>query len=344
MSNTRRRRPLSSRRSSRAARPLIDHPQPILTAVPDSARKRTIIESFAALAQPNEWVYGRFARGEALDLIFSDERNGLARDFDLIRAEHAVRARSGTPALSVTSTLVPPKPYRHSLTVQFAYASTDCGMLLLLRDPQAGTFGVREISLLEKRALETSSLLYRALLLDGEQSVGERIQQRVPPSVYVLLSDYSIVRRPPEQPRMPRLVIPDGSRFIPLVEDAIRKKTADWHGNPDARIPASLAIPPILIASVIPLLNGEEYRIGVVIDRYSKRNALNAAAMRFNLSLRELEVIALLLRGMGTAEIAKNLLIAISTVQDYVRRILIKTHSSNRAELVSKVLGWHTEP
>src|SRR5579875_427926 len=128
----------------------------------------------------------------------------------------------------------------------------------------------------------------------GEQSVGERIQQRVPPSVYVLLSDYSIVRRPPEQPRMPRLVIPDGSRFIPLVEDAIRKKTADWHGNPDARIPASLAIPPILIASIIPLLNGEEYRIGVVIDRYSKRNALNAAAMRFNLSLRELEVIALL--------------------------------------------------
>ena len=36
--------------------------------------------------------------------------------------------------------------------------------------------------------------------------------------------------------------------------------------------------------------------------------------------------------------------IAPSTVNDHVKRMLTKTQSRNRAELVARALGWNSEP
>ena len=77
-----------------------------------------------------------------------------------------------------------------------------------------------------------------------------------------------------------------------------------------------------------------------MVERYRSRDSLTWAAKEFAISRRELEVLALLLQGMSTNEIAQSLCIAESTADFHLKRLLAKTASRNRPELVAKVLGW----
>jgi DNA-binding CsgD family transcriptional regulator len=51
-------------------------------------------------------------------------------------------------------------------------------------------------------------------------------------------------------------------------------------------------------------------------------------------------VLALLLDGNHLDQIAKQLHITPSTVQDHIKSMLDKTESRNRSELIARVLGW----
>jgi DNA-binding CsgD family transcriptional regulator len=78
----------------------------------------------------------------------------------------------------------------------------------------------------------------------------------------------------------------------------------------------------------------------VTIERIKARNAIEGARRRFSLSPREIDVLALVLEGCDTPAVAVRLHIARSTANDHVKRMLAKTGSRNRAELVARVLGW----
>jgi DNA-binding CsgD family transcriptional regulator len=80
--------------------------------------------------------------------------------------------------------------------------------------------------------------------------------------------------------------------------------------------------------------------IGVRIDRFRPPNSLTGPASRFHISPREVQVLALLLDGRRLDEIAKQLFITSSTVQDHIKSMLDKTDSRNRNELIARVLGW----
>ena len=54
------------------------------------------------------------------------------------------------------------------------------------------------------------------------------------------------------------------------------------------------------------------------------------------MSSRELEVLALVLKGFGTPQIATALDIAESTAHDHVKRMMLKTRARNRVELAAK--------
>ena len=62
----------------------------------------------------------------------------------------------------------------------------------------------------------------------------------------------------------------------------------------------------------------------------------------FNLTMREQQVMALLLVGMTQAEIARELVISSNTVATHIQRILLKLGVHNRAQAVAKVAraGW----
>jgi DNA-binding NarL/FixJ family response regulator len=60
----------------------------------------------------------------------------------------------------------------------------------------------------------------------------------------------------------------------------------------------------------------------------------------FNLSSREMEVLACLAQGQTTFQIADSLFISENTVKTHVRHILDKLDASNRAEAVSKAVQY----
>jgi len=84
--------------------------------------------------------------------------------------------------------------------------------------------------------------------------------------------------------------------------------------------------------------------IGVRIERFQEPNSLTGAAGRFHISPREVQVLALLLDGNHLEQIAKQLHITSSTVQDHIKSMLDKTESGNRSELIARVLGWDSTP
>jgi len=78
----------------------------------------------------------------------------------------------------------------------------------------------------------------------------------------------------------------------------------------------------------------------VRIDRFQPPNSLTGAAAQFHISPREVQVLALLLDGYHLDQIAQQLYITSSTVQDHIKSMLDKTRSQNRSELLARVLGW----
>jgi DNA-binding NarL/FixJ family response regulator len=75
------------------------------------------------------------------------------------------------------------------------------------------------------------------------------------------------------------------------------------------------------------------------VEDVVSRSPLDDAVTRYSLSDREREVLAELLRGSSTADIALRLVIGESTVATHVRNIGTKMRASKRKEIVAAVLG-----
>ena len=71
----------------------------------------------------------------------------------------------------------------------------------------------------------------------------------------------------------------------------------------------------------------------------ARRTTLRDEALRYDLTPREYEVLRLALGGFSSGEIAHHLAIADTTAQVYLKRLLQKTNSRNRAQMVTTVLG-----
>jgi DNA-binding NarL/FixJ family response regulator len=64
----------------------------------------------------------------------------------------------------------------------------------------------------------------------------------------------------------------------------------------------------------------------------------------YELTTREEEIVRLIARGVGTAEIASGLCLSPHTVRDYVKTIFDKMGVSSRGELVAKLFAEHYSP
>jgi DNA-binding CsgD family transcriptional regulator len=76
----------------------------------------------------------------------------------------------------------------------------------------------------------------------------------------------------------------------------------------------------------------------IMVERIRLRRQLHIVAQRFGLSARERQVLDLVAKGAKNSEIAARLSIAESTAIFHVKRLLTKTNSRNRTELVAKVV------
>jgi DNA-binding CsgD family transcriptional regulator len=217
------------------------------------------------------------------------------------------------------------------------------GLVVLLRHEAVGRFTEADVTELAAVAPSISAYLTR---LGGRGAEAElRLRTRSQPAFFVLNERLEIEHFWSSDGDTPIAELDGVTRLTPAFEAAVRTLTARWSVDDPTTLRDGVAVPePLFVLRVVPLLGPAGLRVGVSLERLKTRNAIRSAARRFGLSPRELEVLTLLLEGRDTREAAEILGIAPSTINDHVKRMLIKTQSRNRAELVARALGWKADP
>lgn len=98
-------------------------------------------------------------------------------------------------------------------------------------------------------------------------------------------------------------------------------------------------VTPTTVVRATPMSGREGRFYALFVEHVESRDLLANASENYGLSLRELDVLRLVLHGMNTAEIAHRLCIANTTVHAHVKNIARKTKSTKRTEILAKLLG-----
>lgn len=136
-----------------------------------------------------------------------------------------------------------------------------------------------------------------------------------------------------------RMIEEGSQKLLPALDEQVRGMVRHQGMWGSRRI---VALPPTYMVAAFPISGKLGNWIGVSVQRLRIRNNLARAADRFSLTRRELDVLTLVLDGASSAEIAKHLHIAETTVQGYFKQLLSKTQSHSRAVMVAKVLDWES--
>lgn len=279
-------------------------------------------------------------RGFQVEVVLDDNRAAHARQAAWLEEEYGAQNDYDALLPRVTDAAVDLDGMRGIVAV---YGNTDSilGIAILVRNRP---FEPAERELLEATLRPGSDLLRRLAAFDGDHTAKERTAERASPAQFVLSpSDFSV-----ELKWIPRAELDDALVSIlefsdglpPVIETAVREMTAGWTDDPASWTPG-IAVPlPFMVVQVRPLDGPAGLRIGVLVERYRSRNPLRYAQEKYGMSAREVEVLALVLKGFGTPQVASLLDIAESTAHDHIKRMMLKTRSRNRVELAAKTLGW----
>jgi DNA-binding NarL/FixJ family response regulator len=152
--------------------------------------------------------------------------------------------------------------------------------------------------------------------------------------------------------RTPRFVIVDASGQIlmtsgdPADADSVAMlfssaQTAQLIGEIEAGKESEVfaLMSPTTVVRATPLTGSGGKFYALFVEHVESRDLLANASENYGLSLRELDVLRLVLHGMTTAEIAQRLCIAATTVHAHVKNIARKTKSTKRTEILAKLLG-----
>jgi DNA-binding CsgD family transcriptional regulator len=313
----------------------------ILTAVPEADRTRAFVGELRTLVKATYVIFARYDQsGAQSEAILSDEPGNASRQSEWLQAERLLQSRAEGSIPRVTDAMIALDGMR-GLVAVYGIDRTIFGLAIVAR-PRA--FLPEERKALEGTLRSGSELMRRLSTFEGEQSAQERTAERALPAQFVLSRDLRtelrwIPKGPSDDALQSILELADG--LPPVVESAVRTLTAGWTDDP-ATWQAGVAVPlPFMVVRTTPLHDGAgNVKIGVLVERYRSRNPLRHAAEKFAMSSRELEVLALVLKGFGTPQIAAALDIAESTAHDHVKRMMLKTRARNRVELAAKALGW----
>ncbi len=327
--------------------------------LPETDPAYPVIEAILRVVPASRWSFARLMpSGELTGLLLDRGGNGgellqLSDEFKRQRAKAAKGPR-------LAATLGPLGDFESGVTLLFADAQASFGILTLLRTSELGPFTSSEISVLAL-SLDATSERLCALRLEPPKSSrrarhdGDEWLPNAPrmaeaessgESFYVLDRDFQILLAwtADQQRRIAltglRTRIAD--RLPGVLEEAVRELIAGWRRDSGTH-KAGIAHPvPFLVVRTQPMSGPAGLFIGVRIDRFKPPRSLRGPAARFHISPRELQVLAMLLDGEKLDDIGRKLNIAPSTVQHHVKRMVDKTESRNRTELIARVLGWET--
>ncbi len=280
----------------------------------------------------------------------SGSREGALPIADVLDEFRRQRSKSSSGS-RIAATMQPLPSRANGITLLFADASTNFGILVLARTEDARAFTSSEIRLLTFALDDASERLstFRLQPSRPRASATKAIESKVFPDAsdsafYVLDESLRIVMawsaiEPSASPS--GAAAARGSERLPeMLERSVRELVAGWGRDPGG----ATALRPFdfLVVRAHPILGADGPYVGVRVDRFVPRNSLVAPAERYRISPREVQVLALMLDGERLAQIGTHLHITSSTVQDHIKSMLDKTESRNRSELIARVLGWES--
>lgn len=325
----------------------------LVDSMPESDAAYPIVMAILSVVPTSRWAFAR-PEGGALAHLLASHENG--DELGKLANENARQREQTKTGPRIAATLGPLGEYESGVTLLFADARANFGILTLLRTSALGRFTSAEIAMLTL-ALDAASERLAALRLNPRSL--SRSSADHDPSVlnalrnprgeeYVLDRDLNIVMTWTSQDQRRAALTGLSTRFadrLPAVlEDTVRALTAGWQSDPATQLPGVARPVPFLVVRTQPVSGPTGLCIGVRIDRFEPVNSLVGPAVRFHITPRELEVLALLLDGTKLKEIAEALNITTSTVQDHIKSMVDKSESRNRTELIARVLGWEKPP
>jgi len=325
--------------------------------VPASDPVHSIIKTILELVPVSHWSFARFKPDGNADQLLSsdgdsDEFRRLKKQFILQRERIA-----GGPSIAATANF---GSYSSGLALLFADNRARFGILSLLRNDELGPFTSSEVRALtfaldaasdrlsELRLMESQDERLAGFRLEGDAGEPEeRAGAEGSPALYILNRDLEIVLAWNDENErrvaLTALQVPMQNRLPFILQETVRELTAAWTDDAASQ-QAGVARPvPFLVVRTRPMGGATGLFIGVSIERSKPGRSLTGAAARFNISPREVQVLALLLDGLHLSEIAERLHITSSTVQDHIKRVLDKTNTHNRSEMTARILGWDQE-
>jgi DNA-binding CsgD family transcriptional regulator len=323
--------------------------------IPQSDPVRVIVRTILELVPASHWTFARFKGSGDEDQFLSPTGNG--DEFRKAKEEFTLQSQRSGPGPGIAAILGPLGRYSSGLALLFADSRARYGMLTLLRTAELGPFRSSEIRTLTY-ALDAASDHFSELrLMESQEHTLSEFRLEHPASTaptreaaddgvaqYILNSDLEIVlawtaeneRRVAITPLQTQLE----SRLPEVLEEAVRTLTAAWTDDPKTRKPGMSRPVPFLVVRTRPMSGPAGLFIGVSLERSKPAHSLTDAAARFRISPREVQVLALLLDGLQLNEIAEQLHIASSTVQDHIKSLIQKTDTENRSEMIATILGW----
>jgi DNA-binding CsgD family transcriptional regulator len=315
--------------------------------VPESDPAYPVIEAILRVVPASRWAFARVTPDGELVMLLDSQGNkgGLAP----LQNEFERQGGTAKAGARIAATLGPLGDFASGITLLFADAHANFGILTLLRKDELGPFTSSEISVLTL-ALDATSDRLSALRLSADE---EALNAPPPPrssgeSFYVLDSDLQIVLAWSAQDQR-RIALTGlrtrlADRLPAVLEETVRSLVAGWSSD-SATQEVGVARPvPFLVVRTQPMSGPAGLFIGVRIDRFAPSHSLAGPAARFRITPRELQVLALLLDGAKLEEIGQKLHITSSTIQDHIKSMVDKTESRNRTELIARVLGWERTP
>lgn len=323
---------MRSRRSPAAA---------VITAVPEADRTTAFVGELRSLVKASYVVLARYDQhGSQSEMVLAEEHGNPSRQSEWLQAERLLQSRADLSVPRVTDAMIA-LDGMHGLVAVYGIDHAIFGLAIVVR-PRP--FTADERSALETTLRSSSELMRRLSTFEGEETAKERTSERATPAQFVLDRDYRVEARwiptADENDALQNILELGDDKLAPVIEQTVRGLTEDWTDDPATWEPG-LAVPmPFIVVRTAPLTGSAGMKIGVLIERYRSRNPLRLAAEKFGMSSRELEVLALVLKGFGTPQVATALDIAESTAHDHVKRMMLKTRARNRVELAAKTLGW----
>lgn len=129
-----------------------------------------------------------------------------------------------------------------------------------------------------------------------------------------------------------------GDAVPPKVVRFVREQAAGYRAAGLREVTALMF--PDLLVHIVDLEGPIGTKLVAAFTGFAVRDPIRQASRNFNLTVREGQVLALLLRGLRAAEIAKALALSEMTVGDYFKRLRRKTGARTQSGMIARLLGW----